>query len=309
MRTLSRSLGAFCLHRSSLFTLHAPRTAPFLASLLLAAGGCARLPPSQNALSGVRLRVTLRFGAPINPLYYYYFLVNNAGDRQAPGPIPVLGPISGQSYGNGFATGSTPGSSGFTDFVLFTAEVNQYPGSRARGGYGVYHVVRSGATDQGEANNRANLRATGAPVAFTTPPSDPGDLQSAVLQFEIDLSQLITDPSGQPLSDPAQAANLARAIRYLQTNVVATNITPVDPQTSIIKLVDSLGDTSGGQGYYFTLDVGQGGLWPSGPSDPRVQTSLEPSSNDIYIFPPGANVPRDPALDLRDWRIEVVRTQ
>ncbi|HEV2473576.1 MAG TPA: hypothetical protein VGS41_12960, partial [Chthonomonadales bacterium] len=40
-----------------------------------AAGGCARLPPGENLLSGRRLVVTMHFRAPIDPLAHYFFVI------------------------------------------------------------------------------------------------------------------------------------------------------------------------------------------------------------------------------------------
>lgn len=293
-----------CRDRRSSSQKHAAR--PLLLPLLLflaICGGCARQPPGTNASSGVRLRVTLDFRAPISQYYYYFVLINNANDLLGnAGPIPVFGPVSGQSYGNGFATSSSPGKGGFTDFVLFTTDANQF-GGRARGGYGVYHVREATpGTDNGEANNRANFVATGAPVNYVPPAEGPP--YGNELKFEIDLSQLITDAGGQPLTDQNQAVTLARAIHHLQINVVATDILATDSQTAINKHVDSLGDNRSGQGNYFTLDVTQAGVIPSGSNDTRVLNSLEPSDNDVQ----GSGNPNDfSPMDLTSWTIEVLR--
>lgn len=266
--------------------------------VLAMSGGCARQPPGTNTSSGVRLKVTLDFAAEINPNYYYFFLINNASDAGGTsGPVPVFNPVSGQTYGNGFATSSSTGKGGFTDFVMFSN--NQFAGS-ARGGYGVYHVREATpGTDNGEANDRTKFNPTGAPINFVTPVS--GQVNERELYFEIDLSQLVTDAGGQPLTDQNQAATLARAIRYLQINVVATNILPTDPTTAASKQVDSLGDnTLSIEGAYFTLDAFQTGLIPSGNGDSRVINSLEPSYSDVVG---GGN----PQIDLRSWSIQVSR--
>src|SRR5688572_7095323 len=97
----------------ALHSFHRTRIGLIILISLLALHGCARQSPSRNTLSGRRLLVTLRFRGEINPLYSYFFLINNAGDQNAPGPVPVLIP----PYGNGFATGSGGGQNGFTDFV------------------------------------------------------------------------------------------------------------------------------------------------------------------------------------------------
>jgi hypothetical protein len=246
---------------------------------LTLAGGCARLPPSQNVLSGRRLIVTMRFNAPVNQFNHYFFLINNAGDQNAPGPVPVLT----NPYGNGFAASSNSGANGLTDFIRFDSLQPQ--------GYGLYHVVGD--------PNQSNFRYEGRPINSVLP--DPNDPRTAnQLQFEIDLSQLITDANGIPLSDPTQAANLARQIRYLQVNIVATNIIPRDVTTPVEKLVDSLGDTRTqlGASSFLILDVSQNRVISN--NDTTIVGSLvhEPSDPDVF----GGN---DPSLDLVDWSIEV----
>ncbi len=245
--------------------------------LLFGVGGCARQPPERNQLSGKRLIVTLRFRSPVNPNYHYFFLINNAGDQNAPGPVPVLIP----PYGNGFATGSGGGTSGFTDFVRFD---NLQPQ-----GYGLYHAVGD--------PNRSNFVYEGRPLNAVLP--DPTDPRTASqLQFEIDLSQLITDANGAPLPDPTEAANRARQIRFLQVNVVATNIVPRDVTTPVVKLVDSFGDTRtlAGASSFLVLDVSQNRIVRN--SDFTGQLIEEPADPDVFVG-------NDPTLDLVDWSIEV----
>jgi hypothetical protein len=247
--------------------------------MLVMMSGCARQSPSRNALSGRRLLVTLRFRGEINPNYSYFFLINNAGNQNAPGPVPVLIP----PYGNGFATGSGGGQNGFTDFVRFDNFQVQ--------GYGVYHVV-------GDPNANQFVR-TGRPVSAVIPDLSPGSLTSKELRFELDFSQLITDANGNPLPDPVEAANLARAIRFLQINVVATSIVPADPTTPVTKLTDAFGDTRTllGASSFFILDSSQTGrVFRS--SDFVGQPIEEPTSSDVFDGD-------EPSLDLIEWTIEV----
>jgi hypothetical protein len=253
---------------------------PLAISLLLLtfAGGCARQPPGQNSLSGKRLIVTLRFRSPVNPNNHYFFLINNAGDQNAPGPIPVLNP----PYGNGFATGAG-GTNGFTDFVRFD---NLQPQ-----GYGVYHAIGD--------PNLSNFIYEGRPI--TTVPPDPNDPRTAsVLQFEIDLSQLIVQPNGAPLADQNQAVTQAKAIRFLQVNIVATNVIPRDVVTPVLKQVDSLGDTRtlSGASSFLILDVSQNRVYRN--QDFVGQLVYEPTDIDVF----GSDTP-DPTLDLIDWTIEI----
>jgi hypothetical protein len=242
--------------------------------------GCARLPPGSTALSGKRLIVTMQFSGFINPNYHYFFLLNNAGDQNAPGPVPVAFP----PYGNGFATGSGANAGGFTDFVRFD---NFQPGNN---GYSLYHVI-------GDPNRSAFVNE-GSPVTTTRPDSnDPRTGKQ--LQFQIDLSQLVTDSNGKPLP-VEQAVAAARSIRFLQMNIVATDIIPTDLATPVNKQLDSLGETRTptGQSTFVVLDVSQNRIYRN--SDYVGQFSFEPSDNDVF----GSTSP-DPSLDLVDWSVEV----
>lgn len=246
--------------------------------LLFMVGGCARLPPSKTALSGKRLHVVIRFRSPINPNHHYFFLINNANDQNASGPVPVLNP----PYGNGFATGSGGGTSGFSDFVEFDSLQPQ--------GYALYHALGD--------SNRSNFVFEGQPVAFTTP--DNNDPRTAnLLQFDIDLSQLIVDGNGQPLPDATQAATLANAIRFLQINLVATDVIPRDVATPIVRQVDSLGDsrTLLGASSFLIIDVTQIGRIYDNNSF-TGQAIAEPDVLDVFNG-------NDPTLDIVDWSIEI----
>ncbi len=254
------------------------RPAGALLALGLAAG-CARLPPGSTTLSGKRLIVTMAYNGFINPNYHYFFIVNNTNDHSAPGPVAVLLP----PYGNGFATGSGASAGGFTDFVRFD---NFQPGNN---GYTLYHVVGD--------PNRSTFVNEGSPVTTIRPDSsDPRTGKQ--LQFQIDLSQLVTDSNGKPL--PAdQAVAAAQSIRFLQMNIVATDVIPADLATQVNKQVDSLGDTrtSTGESTFVVLDVSQNRVYRN--SDFAGQNAFEPSDDVI-----GASNP-DPALDLVDWTVEV----
>ena len=252
---------------------------PFLT--LLFSAGCANQPPQQNALSGKRLVVTATFSGFINPNYSYFFLINNAGDFNAPGPVAVFVP----PYGNGFATGSRGNSlGGFTDFVRFDS---LQPGNA---GYTLYHVL-------GEPS-RSQFRNLGSPISATRPSIDGTSLTGKQLQFEIDLSQIITDSNGNPLPS-ADAATMARNLRYLQVNFVATDRVPIDGTTQVSKFVDTLGDTQTpeGRSSFLIIDLTQTTPYKNGGN--TLSSVDEPTSNDV--FPPGG----DPALDLVDWSITV----
>jgi hypothetical protein len=244
------------------------------------AGGCAQLPPGSTTLSGKRLIVTLQYSGFINPNDHYFFILNNAGDQNAPGPVPVVLP----PYGNGFATGSGANAGGFTDFVRFDSF---QPGNN---GYTLYHVVGD--------PNRSQFVNEGSPVTTVRP--DPNDPRTGKqLQFQLDLSQLATDSNGKPLPVD-QAVAVAKSIRFLQMNIISTDIVPTDLATPISKQVDSLGDTrtSSGQSSFVVLDVSQNRVYRN--SDFVGQLAFEPSDNDIF----GSSSP-DPSLDLVDWSVEI----
>ncbi len=248
----------------------------YIIALVLIFTGCASLPPSTNTLSGKRLAVTVHFRSPVNAFNHYFFLINSANNQNAAGPVPVVIP----PYGNGFATG-VAGASGFTDFIRFD---NQQPQ-----GYGLYHVI-------GDAN-RSNFVLEGRPVSFTIP--DSNDPRTAnTLTFEIDLSQLITDANGAPLADQTQAATLAKALRWLQVNIVATDQIPKDVVTQINKQVDAMGDSrsQNSASAFLLLDLSQNRTISN--TDFIGQSIEEPTDIDVF----GGN---DPTLDITDWSITV----
>jgi hypothetical protein len=262
---------------------------------LLLSSGCARLPPGEGssvALSGKRLVVRLRFRGPVNPQYHYYFLINydtsqgtalGVGNQNALGPIPVLGPTnSNQSYGNGFATSST-GVGGFTDFVRF--EGNSYR---------LFHVVGDPTADRNFIDERQ-------PISFTLPTaSDPN-----VLQFELDLSQLVVNSNGAALTDPTMTVNIAKNIRFVQMNVVATNVVPINQTTIIDKQVDSLGNnqTQTGASAFLNFDLADLRTYTN--QDFAAFATFEPSSNDVFT----TGSEPDPSLDLLDDYSITVRQQ
>ena len=151
----------------------------------------------------------------------------------------------------------------------------------------------------GDANDRTKFRSSGVPIFSTAPSTDPTDPAGATtLTFELDLSQLIRDATGGTV-DANTAANTARALQYLQVNIIATNVTPLD-QSPAIKAYDSMGDTSNGRGSFLTLDVTQNRTVTS--TDTTLPETNEPTFYDVYGgtgFSP---------LDLTSWSIEVVRT-
>jgi hypothetical protein len=254
--------------------------------ILLLSGGCAQLPPNQNALSGKRMTVTITFNGPVNPLNYYFFLINNVSNQNAPGPIAVLGPPYGS---NGFATSSDgSGTPGFTDYVEYNSSLPQ--------GYGLGHVLGSG--------NNYSYQLKSSPISFTPPdPTNPNTANQ--LQFTLDMSQLIYDANGNPLTDQTQAITMARNIRWLQVNIVATNILPVDSTTlNASKEVDSLGNTltSAGATSFLNLDMSQNVVTQNNQYVAGQPPYLYEPAGDVY--PPGSN---DPTLDITNWSISVTQ--
>lgn len=257
--------------------------------------GCANQPPSKASQSGVRLRIRLNYAAPVNRNEKYFFLLNNVDDSTAPGSVPVSAPLPNNTYGNGFATASDAGASGkpgFTDFVLFG--FNDYENASV-GGYSLFHVVNRAT---GREDNRINFRYVDTPLLSTLPSNDQSQPDANTLIFEIDMAQLERDVNGNLLTD---AINRARQRRYVQVNIVSTNLTPTDT-TAVGKIFDSLGDNrqGDGRGSFLRLDLTQTGVITS--SDERFVEVTEPSNTSDTV---GGN---DPQIDLRSWSIEVVRT-
>ena len=248
------------------------------AGCLLSLAGCANQPPNQNMLSGKRLKVTATFSGFINPSYHYFFLINNAGNRNAHGPVAVFHP----PYGNGFATGSGGAADGFTDFVQFDSA---QPGNA---GYSLYHVISG--SNLSRVSNPVN------PINAARP--NPSDITGKTLQFEIDLSQLITDANGNPLST-ADAATMARSLQYLQVNFIATDRIPIDAATEQNTRVDSLGDTrsGSGRGSFLIVDLSQNTTYDN--THASFDGVQEPSDYDVS----GPDV--EPSLDLRDWSVQI----
>ncbi len=263
-----------------------------LLSSLALLSGCAKQPPGQGsnaALSGKRLEVTMRFRNPVNPNYHYFFLINyftnqgtsiGAGDQNAPGPVPVLGPVNAsQGYGNGFATGSGGSAFGFTDFVRFEGNA-----------YRLFHVVGDPTL--------SHFQDEGQPVTFVLPNSN----DPTTLRFTLDLSQLVVQSNGAALTDPTQTVALAKGIRWLQMNIVATDVIPVNQTTLVNKQVDSLGDTRTptGASSFLVLDMLHSQTYTN--QSFAGQAVFEPADVDVF----GSASP-DPSLDLIDYTISVVQ--
>lgn len=269
--------------------------APGLA--LLALGGCAAPVPGQGGLSGRALVVTIQTAGPMNPAYHYYFLLNlytPTGTQTARGPIAIFGPATSiGGFGNGFATGSPGGAAagpgqptdyGLTDYVEYGPDVpNGF-------GIGLFHFP-------GNPNAPASAIPEGRPVTYTLPSfSDPTNIPAqTTLTFTLKLSQLFPN-----ITNPAQAQQAAAAIQFLQANIVATNVVPIDQATATGKEVDSMGNTldPNQQSSYLILDLQNNTIWRS--TDTTSALSPEQAGD---VWPAGSS---NDALDLTSWTIQLV---
>ncbi len=272
-------------------------------SLLALAGGCASpVPGSVGGLTGKVITVTIQCDGIMYPTYYYYFLINRlgpTGDQNARGPIPVLSQaIPGLGgYGNGFATGSANANNttngqtdyGLTDYVLYNgSQANQIQ---------LYHI-------NGDPNSipAATSNPQGSPSPFTLPDvNNPSDTQgSMTLTFQLHVSQLLT-PAETAGKTAADIATLVSQIRWLQVNIVATNVVPTDQTTAAQKQVDSMGDSLNVQDLssFLVLDLSQNQtITSNGP----FQTLAYPEP-DHDVYP--TFLTYNPSIDIHQWSITV----
>jgi len=299
MMPLFHATNRIALHRHATPTPAERRRRCSLATCILAAlalsSGCAKLPPSSTSsivLSGKRLHVLIQFSGNINPAYYYYFLINydqsvSGGNTNAHGPVAVLGPVPNQGgFGNGFATGSGGATSdGFTDYVEFHNNA-----------YNLFHVV------PGTNLQQAIVQPPGLLISAPLPNSS----NPKQLQFDIDLAQIVSAASGTSLS-ATDISKQALAIHWLQVNIVATDFTPTNPNATVVKQVDSLGNTltQEGPASFLNLDVSN---FPTYTNGDNVGLSHEPTSdNDVYIYN-GSGTGED-SLNITDYTIQLTHTQ
>lgn len=245
----------------------------------------------------------MHFVSPPEPNFYYFFLINKYGDKGSEndthGPVPVIGPVPGTNngFGNGFATSAVPNTTGttaglpdygITDFVL-------YSNGQSQGRINLYHFTNSASSN---VNNQPVLSIPTPP----TPPLNPmlpenASVESAgvnQIQFDVDMSQLFPNLTGQA------RINAGKAVNFLQVNIVATNITPIDPNTNVIKEVDSMGntlDTATAQSSFLQIDMRTNRTYTS---KDNISSLNEPVGD---VFPPGPNATT--SLDLDSWTIEV----
>jgi hypothetical protein len=237
------------------------------------------------------------FAGPVNATFAYYFLINASNSSVAPYPVPVGAPVSGTTYGNGFATASDNSSGGFTDFVLFSSKY-QYAGSQPNQGFALYHVA---ATYPQGVNNSGNFVANGSPIQVASPLNS-GNPNA--IAFQIDLAQLFEYPNSG--NSQQSAINQALNLRWIQVNIVSTDFVPTDIQSGVIKHFDSFGDDSNGVGGYLLANLIDGpGAYADGAGNP---TSLQEPTGDVFISGPsgGGTTNQIPGLDLVHWTIQII---
>ncbi|HLK61251.1 MAG TPA: hypothetical protein VKU00_32175 [Chthonomonadaceae bacterium] len=265
--------------------------------LLVVANGCAMQPHrTQSSLTGPRLVVSMTVqGSPltgigINPVYYYFFVINYAvnlpnqqptpmGTQAAPGPVAVFVPNGGPT---GFVASSDGSTFGYSDYVEFNNTLTQ--GS----GFGLFHFVHP---------NPNNLQEV--QTAFNGQPAQYAVVNGTTLQFTIYLTQLIKayDQEHQINQTQAQMVQQAQQIQFLQVNFIATNT--LDNTPGAAKATDALG--TGFNSNYLILDLGQtltsGGSINNGNAPQQVREPI----GDVFT---SGNVSADPSLDISDWSIQ-----
>ncbi len=269
-----------------------------------ALAGCASpVPGAAGRLTGYRMRVTLNYNDTLSGSYYYFFLINNRQSSipQANGPVPVGGPVSGSTYGNGFATGNTPGTSGFTDFILYG---QQLPIGQPQNNTALYHVINEPTLDVGNANyfDFRDIRQTGTALSTSDPITSGNPVSGSQLVTEIDLGQMVIDPATSlPYTTQAALLSGVQQMTWLQCNAISTNLLPRDPQTAVNKLYDSMGNNNIEQNFYVAVPVFLNGAFQPGvyPSTPSQETTGD-------VQPPGSV--QDPKLDLVSWKIELFQS-
>jgi hypothetical protein len=228
----------------------------------------------------------MQFRSNVRSDYFYYFLINydktlggTVGNQSAPGPVPIEGQLQGGGYGNGFASGYNGSTTaGFTDYVEFHGGV-----------YQLYHVVPG--------TNLQQAVPEGAPVSYTLPGTNLNNTNT--LQFAIDLSQIVVDNNGGSL-DATTTTKMALLIQWLQVNIVATDVVPLNPTLPVFKQIDSLGNNASSTlaNTYLTLPMNQvGQIFTNADATSLGLSSPEPSSNDVYTTDGSVG---DPSLDLLD---------
>jgi hypothetical protein len=244
--------------------------AVLLAAPLLLTVQCARVPADSGTRTGKLLvvRMTVRGSININRQptgNYYFFVINRTDTPSDPGPVPVVG----IPWGNGFAAPAQQGSQGFVGYI-------SYDRARSAGTYGVFTALVNGVLQDPVLGI---FNPLGPPDRITTPPS--GD---ANLAFQIDLGRL-------PNPDA----------RYVQLNMIATNITPQGVD-SVPKYWDALGDSRSGDFLrnYILLDTTQNQTIRNAD---QIGTAQE-VANDVRDRDLAGTID-DPDIDIIDWQVEI----
>ncbi len=192
--------------------------------------------------------------------------------------------------GSGVGTISGYKDYGITDFVLYHAPQT----------YNVLSVCHFNPNQPPDTQPYQTLPHTDTPLNVTLPQTDTADPYAGrTLSFDLDLTQLITDTN-----DAATKIQEAKNLRYIQVNIVATDLVPTDQTSVAPKSVDSFGDTRNPseQGSFLEIDLNQVHTYQS--SDSGGQLSPEPAG-DLFVSPNGS---ANNSLDLISWSIEVLPT-
>lgn len=192
---------------------------------------------------------------------YYYFVLFNNTSNPSSSVGPI--PVINTPWGNGFATGE------FTSFM-------RYNQSQPNAGYEMFSITPG--------TNLLSFQYLGAPSQYTAVSSG-----GNTLRFQIPLSQLATSRIS------------ADQINSLQVNFITTDYIPVDPNASITKNFDALGDARANViNSPITISTQQSRVYHN--SDfPPAEPSGDVTTTGNGTF---ANV-NMPDLDIVDWTIEV----
>ncbi len=265
------------------------------AALLLLPAGCAKGPPGSptgggSNITGRQLIISMTVRGNIdlaNDYYYAVFNVNGATRNGFTGPVPVVTDF--ERGGNGFAGGA---------FCLYV-ECHQGAGTTTGTPLGIYGVDSTLLTP-----------------TYIGPPVQES-VNGGTFQVQIPLADIATAYANQTGTSFTESD-----ITNLEVNFIATNVVPVNPQSTSVKYFDALGDPRLGQTNAFvTIPTTQdttytndtlGGQEPTedvATYSPGTNTSQTDYSSSVQVVPDQspANIAN---LDIADaggpaWSIEI----
>jgi len=181
--------------------------------------GCAVTPPGVASATGPQLLITMTVAGQINPQFYYFVVINNAGDPNgANGPGPVIAP----PWGNGFVAGAA------THFI-------EYHQSLPVDGYEVFEFLPG--------TNLQQYTALGVPSQDT-----PVQAGSSSIEFKIPLAQLATPTIAAPSISSLQ-------INFITTDRLPVN--PNDTSPKLFDALGNSNYGSGEINDYITINSQQ----------------------------------------------------